>query len=203
MGQLTRRGVFGVLGGTVGLAACGGAGESEAKLEAFDGPLAFEHGVASGDPLPDRMIFWTRVTRKSETTDDIPVLLEIVEGSKTIQSHMLTAKRSADDTVKFDAEGLTPGTVYTYQFKVVGSEGEITSPMGRTKTTKASGADDVKIAFISCSNYPFGYFNVYKAIGKRDDLDAVIHLGDYLYEYGPDGYGGEVGEQLGRAHLPG
>lgn len=202
MNQLTRRGVFGVLGGTVGLAACGGASEGGAKLGSFEGTVAFEHGVASGDPLPDRMVFWTRVTRKSATTDDIPVLLEILEDGALVQSHILSAKRSADDTVKFDAEGLTPGTVYTYQFKVMSSDGEVASPTGRTKTTKSGGSDEVKISFISCSNYPFGFFNVYKAIGKRDDLDAVIHLGDYLYEYGPDGYGGEVGAQIGRPHAP-
>ena len=55
---------------------------------------------------------------------------------------------------------------------------------------------------ISCSNWPFGYFNVYKAIAQRDDVDAVIHLGDYIYEYGVDGYGGQVGEQIGRRHDP-
>ena len=80
--------------------------------------------------------------------------------------------------------------------------GTSASPTGRTRTTAASGTDPVKLIAISCSNWQFGYFNAYKSIAQEEGIDAIVHLGDYFYEYGIDGYGAETAQELGRLHDP-
>ena len=72
-----------------------------------------------------------------------------------------------------------------YRFNALGER----SPVGRTRTLPAAGVRRVRLAVASCSNYPFGYFNAYRRIAARTDLDAVLHLGDYIYEYANGGYG--------------
>ena len=97
--------------------------------------------------------------------------------------------------------GLEPGQLYYYWFSV----GRTSSPGGATRTLPATGTGDYRMAVVSCSNWPFGYFNAYREIAKRGtqgQLDAVIHLGDYIYEYAVTGYGGAVGKELGRNHEP-
>ena len=106
-----------------------------------------------------------------------------------------------DYTVKIDVDGLEAGQVYYYWF----TAGKASSPGGVTRTLPATGMADYRMAVVSCSNWPFGYFNVYREIAKRGQssvIDAVIHLGDYIYEYGVTGYGGVVGKELGRNHAP-
>jgi phosphodiesterase/alkaline phosphatase D-like protein len=103
-----------------------------------------------------------------------------------------------DYTVKIDVDGLSQGDVYHYYFIA----GRTASQAGVTRTLPAAGTEDYRLAVVSCSNWPFGYFNAYREIAKRNDIDAVIHLGDYIYEYGRTGYGGTVGQQLGRTHEP-
>ncbi len=107
-----------------------------------------------------------------------------------------------DFTVKVEVTDLEPGKVYYFHFVAKVASGDISSPKGRTKTAAASGDQPVKLAVVSCSNYPFGRFHVYNDIAKRSDLDAVVHLGDYLYEYGIDGYGGSTGQAIDRNHEP-
>ncbi|MEQ8558691.1 MAG: alkaline phosphatase D family protein [Henriciella sp.] len=210
MSKYSRRHFLGFGAGAAGLAACATQGASDNPLAdnrpAFAGEAGFDHGVASGDPLSDRVVFWTRITPSDEdTTTPIPVSLTVARDRemKAIVSHALTeATPGRDFTVKVDAEGLEAGTEYFYQFTAKTAAGDVTSPVGRTKTLAASGSAPVKFAVISCSNFPFGYFNVYDEIGKRTDLDAVLHLGDYIYEYGVDGYGGTIGQELDRNHEP-
>ena len=113
-----------------------------------------------------------------------------------------TATASRDYCVKVDVTGLSPAKVYTYSFKALTAGGDVASPTGRTKTTAASGDAPVKLAFVSCSNWQFGFFNAYEALSQEADLDVIIHLGDYFYEYGIDGYGGDVAQQIGRLHDP-
>ncbi|MEO1568826.1 MAG: alkaline phosphatase D family protein [Pseudomonadota bacterium] len=212
MADISRRRALGLTGGAFGLAACNttGAGatpepESGTATFAYDGDVSFDHGVASGDPLPDRVILWTRVTPLSGA-GPIPVTVRIFDpeqGDGPVDTIQTTTTEGRDYTVKVDAEGLAPGKAYTYEFEVQTLGGGVTSPRGRTKTTAAAGdTAPVTFAFVSCSNWPFGFFNVYRDIAARDDLDAVIHLGDYFYEYGIDGYGGEAGQSLGRVHTP-
>ncbi|WP_084397658.1 alkaline phosphatase D family protein [Henriciella aquimarina] len=210
MSKISRRHFLGFGAGAAGLAACATQGTGDNPLAdtrpAFAGEARFDHGVASGDPLTDRVILWTRVTpADEETTSPIPVSLIVARDrdmSDIVSQTPAEAAPGRDFTVKVDADGLEAGTEYFYQFAARTTAGDIVSPIGRTKTLAASGAAPVKFAVISCSNFPFGYFNVYDDIAKRTDLDAVIHLGDYIYEYGVDGYGGEIGQALGRNHEP-
>jgi phosphodiesterase/alkaline phosphatase D-like protein len=210
MSRISRRHFLGFGAGAAGLAACSTAPDGDNPLAdsrpAFDGAARFDHGVASGDPLSDRVIFWTRVTPANEdATAPIPVDLVVCRDSamRDVAAHArVEAAPGRDFTVKADMPGLEPATEYFYQFTAKTSGGDVTSPIGRTKTLAASGTAPVKFAVVSCSNYPFGYFNVYEEVAKRRDLDAVIHLGDYVYEYGVDGYGGEQGKTLDRNHEP-
>ncbi|GLS25737.1 alkaline phosphatase D family protein [Marinibactrum halimedae] len=152
--------------------------------------IAFNHGVASGDPLQDRVILWTRIT----LADDIPSYIKVPVRYRVAKDPHFRrvvcrgytfTKQSQDFTVKIDPNGLQPNTTYYYQFECFGN----CSPIGRTKTLPKGHVDQLKLATVSCSNYPYGYFNVYGMIAQRDDLDAVLHLGDYIYEYANGEYG--------------
>jgi len=148
----------------------------------------FKHGIASGDPLEDRVILWTRISPQNRTTGVIPVKWRIASDAdfETIIKEGIThTAAQIDFTVKVDPTDLQPATTYYYQFEALGHESEI----GRTKTLPVNHVDNLRIAFTSCSNYPFGYFNVYQMIAQRNDLDAVLHLGDYIYEYANGTYG--------------
>jgi alkaline phosphatase D len=147
----------------------------------------FAHGVASGDPLADRVILWTRVTPDGDPAE---VAVEWVVARDEACTDVVARGRATtgperDYTVKVDAAGLPSGATLHYRFDALGS----TSPVGRTKTLAEGALERLRLAFTSCSNYPYGYFNVYRAIGERDDLDVVLHLGDYIYEYGNGTYG--------------
>ncbi len=192
--NIDRRKVLGLLGLT-------GAVANEAvaaPISWYKGPVAFEHGVASGDLGTTSAIFWTRVTPKDATTGDIAVELEVAADPdfKTLvtRSTGLRARASRDWTVKhdLDGDGLKPGTEYWYRFKAPNQEGGVVvSPAGRTRTLPTGQVKDVVLAVASCSLYPNGYFNAYDAIAKLDRVDAVLHLGDYIYEYG--GAAGDYG----------
>ena len=151
------------------------------------GPVRFEHGVASGDPLADRVILWTRVTpaaaRPAITVQYVvatdPALAQVVQRGSA------KTNPGRDYTVKVDAAGLKPGTTYYYRFSAEG----VDSPVGRTKTLPTTGVSSLRFAVVSCSNHAYGYFNAYARIAARADLDLVMHLGDYIYEYGARQYG--------------
>lgn len=216
MTELTRRGAIGLTGGLMGLAACGPSDQTRSTSAPvrmdpdtrapYRGAVAFRHGVASGDPRPDSVVLWTRVTPLGEPDRTIPVSYGVFEDEaleRPVAFGLTLAEPGRDHCVKVEADGLQPGTVYYYRFIARASEGQETSPVGRTRSAPAlDSAEPVRLAVISCANYPFGHFNVYREIGARDDLDAVVHLGDYMYEYGVDGYGGATGEALGRRHDP-
>ncbi|NJB87761.1 alkaline phosphatase D [Lewinella marina] len=142
----------------------------------------FYHGVASGDPLADRVIIWTRVT--PDTHDERPIAVDWVvatdaELKRVVRSGTFTTSAQRDYTVKVDVTGLSAGTTYYYGFTALGAH----SLTGRTKTTPtAATVDQLKFGVVSCSNYQAGYFNAYGHLAARNDLDAVLHLGDYIYE---------------------
>lgn len=157
----------------------------------------FAHGVASGDPLPDRVILWTRVSVADDATPTVHWLVAEDEAlSRVVARGRVRTSASRDHTVKVDVPGLEPGTSYYYAFEC----DDTRSPVGRTRTTPIGAVERVRLAAVSCANYPAGFFNVYAALAQRDDLDAIVHLGDYIYEYGR-GTGGERAE-LERAHDP-
>lgn len=146
----------------------------------------FLHGVASGDPLSDRVILWTRVT--DNTTASIPVNVVVATDTAFTQNvHRAAAVASAarDFTVKIDMTGLQAGTTYYYQFHALGQS----SAIGRTRTLPTGSVDHLRIGVLSCSSYAHGFFNAYARIAERADLDLVLHLGDYIYEYGNGEYG--------------
>lgn len=147
----------------------------------------FLHGVASGDPLSDRVVIWTRVTRKGATAA-IPVKWSVATdaGMNTVVlDGSAQATPDRDFTVKIDVAGLQPGRTYYYRFEVDGEA----SRVGRTRTLPVGDVKKARLAVVSCSNYELGYFNAYREISRISNLDAVLHLGDYIYEYGP-GLGG-------------
>jgi alkaline phosphatase D len=161
----------------------------------------FTHGVASGDPLTDRVILWTRVTPPPtrSAAGPIEVRWQIASDEKLariVASGTAPATPERDFTVKIDAGALQPGRTYYYAFDAGGEQ----SPVGRTKTLPATGGDRLRIASVSCSNYPAGYFNVYRCLANRQDLDLVVHLGDYIYEFANGVYGDGTGS--GRVPMP-
>lgn len=181
---------FGALSLSAGFTGCNDSSDQEtATLQ-----VNFEHGVASGDPLQDRVILWTRLT-PSDSSARLQVTWEIAldqQFKQIIKTDKVTTAAAQDFTVKVDAIGLKPNQSYFYRF----SFGDKISPVGQTKTLPTS-TSKVSFAVCSCSNYPAGYFYVYREMAKQN-VDVVIHLGDYIYEYGADGYATEDAAKLGR-----
>ena len=178
----------------VGLPGCGGGDD--------DVPVRFSHGVASGDPLADRLILWTRA-RAEDASDprDIVLRWEIARDASFASlaaSGDALASAASDFCVKVDASGLQPGQRYWFRFMA----GAQSSPVGRAKTLPGGSVAQTRLAVFSCANYPTGFFHAYADAAKREDLDAVIHLGDYLYEYGPGGYASGNAVALGRVVEP-
>lgn len=165
----------------------------------FDPAFApFYHGVASGDALDDRVLLWTRVTPDA-SYDEIPVDWFVALDTtfdEIVTSGTYYAIEDEDWTVKVDVDGLEPGVWYYYYFHAL----DRNSIIGRTKTTPVGDFDSLRIAVVSGSNYNNGYFNVYKALAERNDIDCVIHLGDYIYEYGTHEYGDHQDRGLQPAH---
>jgi alkaline phosphatase D len=169
------------------------------SLAAEPSAVAFIHGVASGDPLSDRVILWTRVEAKGR----VQVAWEIAETKDfkaVVAKGAVSTGPERDHTVKVDATGLRAGRDYWYRFKA----GQAVSPVGRARTLPVGALDKAVLAFVSCSLYPAGYFNAYDHIARLERVDAVVCLGDYIYEYGaaPGDYGMEIGARLGRAPEP-
>lgn len=185
------------LAGGVGVAAgLGVLGPAVLSSSASSAPPAvFDHGVASGDPLPDAVVLWTRVT---PTIDCLPgagrgpevdVRWEVAldeDFTEVVSRGVVRTGPQQDHTVKVDATGLEPATDYRYRF-VLDDE---TSRIGRTRTapSPASSPDRLRFGVVSCANWQAGWFTSYRLLAERGDLDGVIHLGDYLYEYQPSKY---------------
>ncbi len=155
------------------------------RIALDDALRPFYHGVASGDPTQNSVILWTRLT-----TDETDPVVEWKVATDTfmrnvIQSGTATTSADKDYTIKADVTGLQPNTYYFYEF----SYDNKYSLRGRTKTLPVGNVDKLRFAVVSCSSFPHGYFNVYQAINQRNDVDAIIHLGDYIYEYGKNEYG--------------
>ena len=159
----------------------------------------FAHGVASGDPLSDRFIIWTRI---SSLSHDTKILWQVAtdQAFKTIvKSGAYVTGAMRDFTVKIDVTGLMAGTTYFYRFQ----SAETYSVIGRAQTLPRE-TQKVVMAVASCSLHPNGYFNAYRAIADLKRVDCVVHLGDYIYEYGAgvDDYGMKNGAKLGRIPVP-
>ncbi|MEU7408051.1 alkaline phosphatase D family protein [Streptomyces sp. NPDC042638] len=173
---------------------------------ATDAP-AFLHGVASGDPLPDGVLLWTRVTPTPEAIPgsglgpDTEVSWAVARDkafTTVVARGSTTATAASDHTVKADIRGLAPATDYWFRFSAGGTD----SPVARTRTAPAADADVSSLRFgvVSCANWEAGYFSAYRHLAARNDLDAWLHLGDYIYEYKSGEYG--TRGKVVRPHAP-
>jgi alkaline phosphatase D len=149
----------------------------------------FAHSVLSGDPLPDAIVLWTRVTPDEGRTEAVAVTWQIAEDpsfTRNMREGTASAEARRDFTVKVDVTMLNPATTYYYRFRALGAM----SPIGRTRTAPRGAATQLRFAVVSCSSMAHGYFHAYRHIARQADLDAVIHLGDYIYEYANNAFGG-------------
>ncbi len=193
--RITRRqAVLGVSSTLLLPAAC-----SQAPIRRAEAGAVFAQGVASGDPDTTSVVIWTRI---SESNGPVAVDWYVAADPEMLNvvSHgQFTTGTHRDYTVKPVVAGLQPGEHYFYQFVVNG----ISSVVGRTRTLPVGHLDRLVLAIATCSNYPFGWFNAYEVIANDDDVDLVVHLGDYIYEYRVlGGYGGATGRRIGRNHKP-
>ncbi len=177
--------------------ATGAAGAASLLLIGAGRPTqVFQHGVAAGDPLPERLLLWTRVTPTPTATPGsgrgapVEVRWEVARDTSfrtIVAAGTVTTTSARDHTVKVDATGLRPNTEYAYRFHAAGR----TSPVGRARTAPGarSPISRLRMGVVSCSNMAAGFFTAYGRLADRDDLQCVLHLGDYLYEYGTGEYG--------------
>ena len=161
----------------------------------------FNHGVASGDPLSDRVILWTRVT--PQQAGPVRVILEVSKNksfSSIVFSQKLQTSSLSDYTIKYDflaKKYCDSDKGFFYRFRA----GNAISEIGKSKTFSEN-TISAKIGIFSCSNFPAGYFNAYQAAAEKDGLDLWLHLGDYLYEYPMGGYATDKAKKLGRVPEP-
>nr|WP_203417083.1 alkaline phosphatase D family protein [Jiangella ureilytica] len=202
---LDRRRFLALTGGGMLTFAAATAGFSAAPVRA--NPVFRENpftlGVASGDPLPGGVVLWTRLAPEPLAVDGsggmaqraVPVEWQIARDPRFRQVERAGTVRATPElahAVHAEVGGLEPGREYWYRFRA----GRELSPVGRTRTAPAADAtpEQVRFGFASCQNYADGYFTAFRHLAE-DDVDLVVHLGDYIYE------GGNVGS-IGRAHLP-
>lgn len=178
------------LGAGLGLGGCGGGGGDEARER-------FGYGVASGDPLSDRVIIWTRVNVETPAQVQWEVATDAAFGN-IVRSGTASTDGIRDFTVKIDVVGLQPATTYHYRFRHLGQP----SPVGRTKTLPVGSPQLVRLAVFSCAAYSIGQFHAYADAVRRGDFDAALMLGDYIYETGLTGTEQFAASLLGREADP-
>lgn len=163
--------------------------------DSFGGEAGFYHGVASGDPLEDRVVLWTKYTPVS-VDESIVLELRIAEvtGSISFDDHLdpkenpylwttnIEITAEADFIAKVDVTGLDSNTHFVYAF----TDGSVVSDVGQTRTAPSpdDGVEELIYAFYSCADFGNGYFHPYDVGSTITGLDFWIHLGDYIYEYG-------------------
>ena len=173
------------------LHACGGRDDNDDSNTGNGGATPpggnqFLHGVASGDPLANAVLLWTRVTPAGNAAVSVDYVVATDPAlANVVRRGSASTDASRDYTVKVDVGGLQPGTTYYYRFSAPGGQ----SPVGRTRTLPTGDTGRLRIAVTSCASLAHGFFNAYRRIAERADLDLVVHLGDYIYEYGNGQYG--------------
>ena len=173
--ELSRRSALRAVGGSLGLIALRGYAVERAST------VHFTHGVASGDPLSDRVILWSRAVPGGGRHTDMAARWEVAidaQFANIVTAGVTATDKQRDYTLKVDATGLQPNTRYFYRF--INKDG--VSPVGQTRTLPLGDVDSFRLGIASCSNYPQGYFNAYADMAQTE-LDVVLHLGDYIYEY--------------------
>lgn len=193
--KLTRRQTIAGLSGAILSPLVSSNGQQ--KPTESSGPI-FVHGIASGDPDHNSIVLWTRVSAVEGLVKGHWEVSKDHSFQNPVSRGEFRTGPDLDYTIKVVATGLTSGQRYFYRFHI----GEVFSPVGRSLTVAKNHLTSLGIAVASCSNYPFGFFNAYQAIAADPDVDVVLHLGDYIYEYASNGWGSDTGERLGRSHLP-
>ncbi|HCH0843745.1 TPA: alkaline phosphatase D family protein [Vibrio parahaemolyticus] len=191
--SLSRRDFMKVVSSTAVATGLIGCGSDDNESVA----VSFEHGVASGDPTQTQVIIWTRVTTAASYVNVSWQVASDMEFLNVVQSGVFTTDTGRDFTVKVDVQNLNANSQYYYRFMV----GEMMSEVGQTQTLPEDGVEKASMAVVSCANYPAGYFHVYREIlnqHEQSPFDVVLHLGDYIYEYGAGGYASEDAAALGR-----
>jgi alkaline phosphatase D len=157
------------------------------EWEGDPGPeTLFSHSVASGDPLADSVILWTRVSPVND--EPVEAFFEVAVDpafEQRVAADWIPATDSSRDyTIKIDIVDLAPESTYYYRFYAQGR----VSPIGRTRTAPTAG-QHLRIAVTSCASYAHGYFHAYGHLARRADIDLVLNLGDYIYEFADGIYG--------------
>lgn len=153
----------------------------------------FYHGVASGDPLPDAVIIWTRITLNQ--TDPVTVNWRMATDtlfSNLVASGSANTDSTVDWTIKVDVTGLASDSWYYYDFEYDGDH----SLIGRTRTAPTGGVNHLRFGVVSCQSYENGYYHAYRDMVNRNDMDCILHLGDYIYEYATGGLGASIQDRL-------
>ncbi|WP_333842199.1 alkaline phosphatase D family protein [Limnohabitans sp.] len=174
---LTKSATLAAVSSSAALVACG---DSNGPLT----PAQFLYGVASGDPLADRVMLWTHAKRPN-LESDVNLTWQVATDNgftNIVKSGTVMASIAAGNTAKVDATGLTAGTTYYYKFT---DETGAASLVGTTRTLPALTVTSVKFAVFSCTLYSAGFFNVYES-ALSSGAEFAVHLGDYIYEYGSD-----------------
>ena len=147
----------------------------------------FECGVASGDPTSEAIILWTRISTADPATP-VEVFYEVADDADFTRRRAagrFTTSAERDFTVKLDIGGFRPRKRYFYRFSALGR----TSRTGQFRTAPVGDVSMLRFAVVSCSSYAHGYYHTFRQLADRSDLDAILFLGDYIYEYGDGEYG--------------
>ncbi len=169
-------------GGALGAGLLAGPLSAQSTLQG--GARGFTHGVASGEPGGESVLLWTRYV----APDPVPLTVEVAEDNgfaRVVFGGHATAVPDHDHCAKALAIGLAPGQWYYYRF--IAPDGS-TSEVGRTRTLPSGKVERFRMAVFSCANIGFGWFNAYAHAAEANDVDLVLHLGDYFYEYAPGTY---------------
>ena len=148
--------------------------------------VEFNHGVASGDPTHSAIVLWTRATPANSQDTQVHLVWQLAKDSsftQIVREGSAQASKVTDYTVKVDVRDLEENQAYYYRF-ITQKNSSVT---GTTRTLPKSTVEQVKLGIFSCSNYPAGFFNPYMAASQDSEIDVVLHLGDYIYEYSSTG----------------
>lgn len=184
--------------GIAGLAVTGGAARILAQPHFFADP--FSLGVASGDPAADGFVLWTRLAPDpfvggGMPDRDVPLQWFVAEDEnfkRVVQRGVAIASPEWAHSLHVEVSGLAPDRWYWYRF----ISGGVASPAGRARTLPLAGApaSRLRLAVASCQHFEQGYFSAYRHM-LDDDLDFIVHVGDYTYE-------GSWGAQIRRHESP-
>ena len=186
----------GALTGLAALSQIPLAGSALGAPRPSSGEYPFKLGVASGDPHPNGFVIWTRLVPELFSPDGgmptrrVPVEWQVAldQGMRRVVARgTVSAVPELAHSVHVEMDRLAPGREYYYQFRYR----QDVSPVGRSRTapSKNAGLGPLSFAFASCQDWSHGYYSAYRNMAK-EDLDLVVHLGDYVYEYGIPGNGG-------------